>query len=501
MQTRDQINNYKQIITLSFIIALFLAHAYYLDSLFLGNCYDDAYISFRYAKNLSEGHGLSFNKGETVEGYTNLVWVLANAAAYRFGIAPEKFSKVAGYLFGLLCIMMVFLLRSTDGNQKARAAWWAPLLLAAGAALPAASVSGLETAAWLACILGALLFFNRFCKNGGVENLIGAGASLALVVLLRADGFVIPAIILTIAILLHRNRFNRLREWLLLFGPPAACIAGMFIFRFLYFGQWLPNTYYAKVDIGLVNRIASGGSYLLALIVAYALYAALILVPSRNRLSLISRKTYIPFAGLYALYLFSVGGDLPYLFRLALPVLVCLYLAMADALFAENRAGNAKPFTGSRLFTAVFVVLTALSSFLAGEDLRLHRVLAAVDRDQIALGHWLAEHVPPNTTIAVQAAGQIPYYSQLKTIDLYGLTDPDVRNWPIVEGPHGHRRFNRTLIADHRPQIIAAYCEKILAGSGIASEYVTVAPLALPGISFCARRDYLEFIDGILVEP
>ena len=32
---------------------------------------DDAFISFRYARNLVEGHGLVYNPGERVEGYTN----------------------------------------------------------------------------------------------------------------------------------------------------------------------------------------------------------------------------------------------------------------------------------------------------------------------------------------------------------------------------------------------------------------------------------------------
>ena len=48
---------------------------------------DDAFISFRYARNLLEGHGLVFNPGERVEGYTNLLWVLELAALWgAFGL-------------------------------------------------------------------------------------------------------------------------------------------------------------------------------------------------------------------------------------------------------------------------------------------------------------------------------------------------------------------------------------------------------------------------------
>src|SRR3954469_12755146 len=46
---------------------------------------DDAYISFRYAENLVAGHGLVFNPGERVEGYTNFLWVLIIAAVHALG--------------------------------------------------------------------------------------------------------------------------------------------------------------------------------------------------------------------------------------------------------------------------------------------------------------------------------------------------------------------------------------------------------------------------------
>src|SRR6266404_6223228 len=49
---------------------------------------DDAFISFRYARNLVEGHGLVFNPGERVEGYTNFVWVLLAALFMKIGIDP-----------------------------------------------------------------------------------------------------------------------------------------------------------------------------------------------------------------------------------------------------------------------------------------------------------------------------------------------------------------------------------------------------------------------------
>ena len=37
---------------------------------------DDTFISMRYAKNLVDGHGLVYNQGDMVEGYTNFLWVI-----------------------------------------------------------------------------------------------------------------------------------------------------------------------------------------------------------------------------------------------------------------------------------------------------------------------------------------------------------------------------------------------------------------------------------------
>ena len=44
---------------------------------------DDAYISFRYARNLALHGQLVFNLGEQVEGYTNFLWTVLLALRHR----------------------------------------------------------------------------------------------------------------------------------------------------------------------------------------------------------------------------------------------------------------------------------------------------------------------------------------------------------------------------------------------------------------------------------
>ena len=57
---------------------------------------DDAYISFRYARNLVEGLGLVYNPGERIEGYTNFLWTLMAAAGMSVGLDPAVLVKWLG---------------------------------------------------------------------------------------------------------------------------------------------------------------------------------------------------------------------------------------------------------------------------------------------------------------------------------------------------------------------------------------------------------------------
>lgn len=65
-------------ISLACIAILLVVHGLWFAHLFSGLAVDDAYISFRYATNLIHGHGLVFNPGERVEGYSNFLAPLEN---------------------------------------------------------------------------------------------------------------------------------------------------------------------------------------------------------------------------------------------------------------------------------------------------------------------------------------------------------------------------------------------------------------------------------------
>ena len=106
---------------------------------------DDAYISFRYARNLVEGHGLVYNVGEYVEGYTNFAWTLLIAVGLEFGVAPEAFVNALGLTFGVATFVFTYIVAerlAPAGPVPCIATW----LLASTAIFNGHAVFGFETA-------------------------------------------------------------------------------------------------------------------------------------------------------------------------------------------------------------------------------------------------------------------------------------------------------------------------------------------------------------------
>src|SRR5690606_9328035 len=80
---------------------------------------DDAFISFRYARNLAEGEGLVFNQGARVEGYTNFLWTVLLAGFIALGLDPAQVSIVLriGSLAGS-CLLAARLVRGVLPRER-----------------------------------------------------------------------------------------------------------------------------------------------------------------------------------------------------------------------------------------------------------------------------------------------------------------------------------------------------------------------------------------------
>ena len=211
---------------------------------------DDAFISFRYARNLLEGHGLVFNPGEYVEGYSNFLWTLELALLWAlFDLPPEQ---VAPWLsvactVATIATMLWWVVRTPRLQERRLVAWMALGLVCSSATFAVwTSGGGLETRQFTFFILLGVvsLALYRHSRWG----LLTTALSLTAAAYTRPEGPLVAACCFAWFAIQHflTNRRLPWRELGILVGPFVLLVAAHYLFRYSYYGEWLPNTYYAK---------------------------------------------------------------------------------------------------------------------------------------------------------------------------------------------------------------------------------------------------------------
>jgi len=236
---------------------------------------DDAFISFRYARNLLEGHGLVFNPGERVEGYTNFLWVLELAALWKaFGLRPENAAPwlSVACTIGTFAAVVWWAARIPGLRRRGLVTWMALGLLCTSATFAVwTSGGGLETRQFTLLVVAAVVYLSVHADSR--LGLLGASLSLAAAAYTRPEGLLIAACcfgwFVVQRIVAGRRLRLDLRElgWLML--PFVVLVGAHFLFRHGYYGEWLPNTYHAK---HVRPWFESGFSYLWAVAVETGLW-------------------------------------------------------------------------------------------------------------------------------------------------------------------------------------------------------------------------------------
>lgn len=358
---------------------------------------DDAYIFFRYADQWLAGRGIVFNPApfEPVEGYTSPLWLALVTAVWAVtGLEPPVFAEVLGLLFGWGTLAW---------------AWWfararfggTPILVALGFALVLSNrtfltwmSSGLETSMFNFLVVGWTLWAWR-----GVEGLpraavlVGLGSALALT---RPEGMGWALTSVGLVALLDVARLSLRHRALAIvpFGLPLLHLG----WRRWYYGEWVPNTYYAKVADPWPE---AGLRYFGSFVVEYGVWcwlglvgAALIVTARRG----FGRPGPAPAAALALLvghwgyYTFVVGGDhFEYRVYSHLPVLFALSAIWAAKNLAERTRTSA-------LLLALYLA--------ASLPVQWTHWLATRDLETRASTRWLAEPIaeafPPGARAVMQ---------------------------------------------------------------------------------------------------
>jgi hypothetical protein len=212
---------------------------------------EDAGISFAYARNFIQGHGLvPYVGGERVEGFSNPLWTLLVALFYAVGVEGWISAKVFGAVFGVATLPLVWLLARKalgDSTTARGAALVGPALLAASPQFVVWNTSGLENS--LFCILLVAGLYRLSLEAEAAEKRPVSALLFVLLANTRPEGamYGVVAWVAVLVVAIRDRRWGRLVAWSLLFAIPVALSEAA---RIAYFAWPVPNTYYAKLGIG-----------------------------------------------------------------------------------------------------------------------------------------------------------------------------------------------------------------------------------------------------------
>lgn len=428
---------------------------------------DDAFISYRYAQNLADGNGLVFNVGEHVEGYTNLSWTLAVAAAIRAGWSAPVAGHWLMLVSGVLLLWSSFLYARRLLPQGSWLAGVAPLVLFATNSFACWTASGLESALFSAAVVMAF-----------AEQLTGRSWRVSLWCILaamtRPEGMLLAFVILgwdwlsRFVVLQRKTPGMALRLAL-----PGLLFCAYFVthtaFRLYYYHDYVPNTFHAKVGGIPLSR---GFEYLYNFAVDGP--GLLVLPALLGAWALPRFRIAFAFAVLIAVYSVSLGGDVFRLGRFLLPVLPMLVAgALAGCLWLYCRFRLGGLVLGLSLPLTVLMSLYGTwphnADFGVIEDKPFPQSAKRVNSRNhmfFVSEEWVRQRAreivalqPPVHLIATIGIGKLGYYAmELPILDLVGLTDRTVaRSGRRVTASlilPGHQRTDAPYVLSQRPDFI-----------------------------------------------
>jgi arabinofuranosyltransferase len=423
---------------------------------------DDVFVSASFARTFVEGNGLVwYPNAPRVEGFSNPLWVLLLAGLHALPSFSED--RLGAYVFAvnaLILIALAFVVftglsRAVRHDQPRHSVWrWSAAAFPAfaGASLVSRSADGFEVA--LVALLSTWAFVEALAPAERMRvSLVGALIGLAFWT--RMDGVVSCACAALLVGLKLRDP-RRIARFAVL---PLAMVAALLLARRVYYGEWLPNTYYLKLARWpLDQRIAYGVFQNIFTLAAQGLLLMPFAAVAWRRLDPKDRPLLLALAGPFLTVGYSTwsGGDFIW------PAFgydrhgaagIGLLIFGVGAVFLRARLAR-REWPIASLTVAALVLIPAFVDMrgwnAAGFRQLFHvRMQSEFDRwfktDTVYRGKLLKEFTLPRARIAVCQAGALVYFSHRGGVDVLGKVEPYVANLPATAEPPAERRCWREI--------------------------------------------------------
>lgn len=482
-------------ITLAVICVL-----YYLKIDQINFIQDDAFITIRYVENFAEGNGLIFNKGERVEGYTNLLWVMvlsvfaviSNLLSLQLDLA--KISQVLSLFFGLITLVVSYFVtvnlikkKNEEFSQSDSViiqiiALTPPFLLMLSAPMLYWGISGMETT--LFTLLTLLSVYRYIVVNNENDiDLIFVIVSL-LNTLTRPEGMLVFVLIISWSLIkrfmyyrggkkiLSKVLSIKIKKEVLCYFTPLSLYVG---FRLIYYGYPLPNTFYAKTGFNL-EHFVRGVDYVVGSFRENFILGIFLLLPllSFRNLKLRSDITFFYFFMIFYLTaVVLIGGDVLPIDRFILPVIPLILFFASVSLFQiyiSLKQNWKKYLYIAFVFVSVgFLGVENYESRITEIKTKRSYEVGLVKKMKI-YGEWIKKQTYEKNNskqlsdvkVALSTIGSLSYSSGATIIDLVGLTDEYTAHNPVeVPGIDEdlpvlwkERRYNAEYVLSREPDYI-----------------------------------------------
>lgn len=421
---------------------------------------EDAFISFRYTRNLVAGHGLVYNPGEWVEGYSNLLWVLVLAPFEALGIRLHVAARLlsAGLHGGAVVAAWWMARRLLPESAPRFLVWWLPLAVFLEPLLHYHTDRGLETVAWAVLQFLAL----TMVIAGRFPLLVGLVAGCVVWTRPEGIGFalaLVPAVAWSVRPQVSLPSMDRatIRHVALYITPVLGFLIAQLVFRKMAYGSFLPNTVVAKSGgmfasvREMIEFVCSHAFWPLAGVVGL-LWG---LLHTRTRVAAVACLGLIAGGLVFRL----MAGDLlntgfRYLLPVMLPALVGYWMLVVHlaALAAGNSNHWKARFLPPALAALMFLPVPMMpvgdghgSYFRGNTNAPRSRLMTRLMEpttyhvterwnwffaDPVFInadaGRWVAENLPPEEPIGADQIGQFGYHTNHVIVDVLGLTNTHV---------------------------------------------------------------------------
>lgn len=396
---------------------------------------DDAWISFRVARNWLETGALTYDVARPpLEGMTNLLWTLLSTV--WVALLPGRDPASVGRLVGLACHLgTVMLIARLAARESARAGGNAALAAAVAGALVATctslaynAMSGLETGLW-GLLFAVALDRTGLALSGDRRAAVASGVALGLLAWTRPEGILAGGVLTATVGLSREQRGTALRIAL----PFGAFVVALCAFRLATYGALVPNTFHAKPPSPAsgLHYFASFALYGLGIVGPIAAFPAL-------RRSRTARLAGVVAVAMVLGTIWSGGDWMPGFRRLTLPVLVLFALAGIGCGLARGGWRPACAIAIAGVFAAHAYTAVMLPQ----------RTFDYSVREQLARA---AEATPGVKAVALADIGVFGWHFRGSVFDLAGLTDAHIAALP---GEHGHKEWDEAYFRERSPELV-----------------------------------------------